>query len=461
MSSSSISSSSTEESWVSELQRNRHVPSKYADFIHDLSDLQTRIDRIKAGALQDGIQAFVLSCRKVHHRRDIKAEFRALKKSIVDQNLIDQLVRNRDLEGIRVLIKFKCGHLTEKQANQLDLRKLYQDSSFDRDVVTGLKIKVKKGHTCKELFAKMAELNLNFSHSVSKGSIHYRFTQTFQAPEYFEGRPISLFLVEHHNRLYVRCAWLSQSQSVWRITNKVFQDWISKSDMKEKAIALPIDINLFLHDLTRRPPEKLNSAKVNRLLHSVIAVSANKKDKAKTITIKKRKYFRLPDGDETKLAGESLTPDDYKKVRLIKTSKSHGKDLSPVFYPDFSARPRPVTITSSFYKEELKAVVIPSKCETFNYLFLENSNGHVFLAMVEIDEASLTKHGIKNKYPELEGLDMPLKEYRDQIDSSDIPKSQRSGDSIYVDSWNYLRELPVIQAYCTEFRKRKVPSRID
>lgn len=464
--SSSSSSSSSSESWTSELQRNKHVPRKYADFISELSELQTRIDDVKARALQKDIESFVQSCRKIHHRREGKAAFRALIKRIGDQNLIAQVAQNRDLEGIRSLIKFKCGLLTQQQADQLkpvDLGKLYQDSSFDRDVITGLRIKVKKGHTCKELFAKMAELNLSFSHPVSKGSTRYRFTQTFKASDYFEERPIALFLVEYHKRLYVRCAWLSQSQSVWRITNKVFKNWISKSDMKEKAIALPIDINLSLQNLQHSRGD-LNSAKVNRLLHCVITISSNEKPKANPITIKKRKYFRLPNGEETMLAGESLTPEDYKKIPLVNTPKSGAKDLARAFYPNFSVCSRRETIESSFYKDHLKATVIPSKCNTFTYLFLENSQGLAFLAMVEINKASLTKHGIKNKFPDIEGLDMPLYEYRDKIkkiDPSAIPKYQLSGDSTYVNAWNLLRQLPLIQAYCKGLGTQGVPARID
>ncbi|WP_042279613.1 hypothetical protein [Candidatus Protochlamydia sp. R18] len=119
--------------------------------------------------------------------------------------------------------------------------------------------------------------------------------------------------------------------------------------------------------------------------------------------------------------------------------------------PDFTNNERSQFINSPLYGR-LKADVFLSHDGTIRFLFLKNTLGHVFLAEAELVSEPLTIRGLKKKWVKLGALSLPLKEYPDQfvhtfISDSEREKIQRGKRLNYVQTWNYLREMPCIQNY--------------
>ena len=132
---------------------------------------------------------------------------------------------------------------------------------------------------------------------------------------------------------------------------------------------------------------------------------------------------------------------------------------SPEFAPDFGKKSHEFTIDSPLYGGKLVGRVYPSKNGEAQFLFYENpKTGRVFLSTVEMlqkegKENPINKYGVRTVTPDLEGMDSPLQEYLTNIKGkqlegflpSNFDKNDRNVK--YVSFWNFVREIPLINAY--------------
>lgn len=130
-------------------------------------------------------------------------------------------------------------------------------------------------------------------------------------------------------------------------------------------------------------------------------------------------------------------------------------------HPDFTFITEYQTELKEYGKIEVK--IVPSKDRSLQYAFYETIDGRTFLASVEkIKDNPINAYGLRGEALELENMDAPLLEYEIQIPPGYEPakrKENRYESKDYVNNWNYIRELEIIQLYYAE-QKRELPPKI-
>ncbi|WP_213106236.1 hypothetical protein [Candidatus Protochlamydia amoebophila] len=333
------------------------------------------------------------------------------------------------------------------------------------------KIVCKKGENPKfeGLLLNLQALNLNIQYRFKCNNVIYHFTNCFSlVKSFFERKPLVFSFVEKSEKIYPHLFWLSQSQSVWRRTDKKFPGWIGKSVHGEEWLSLPILINLKIFKILQKGVAQIsNEQHVGEFLNRVVAWS--EKD------VNQFDRFESPSGvltneiETTAIGAESTKDTSLNSVDIPGLSETHKNNmilLGPkelpkdprsndflVFEqsPDFTNNERTQFIDSPLYGR-LKADVFLSHDGTIRFLFLKNTLGHVFLAEAELVNKPLTIRGLKKKWVKLGALSLSLKEYPDQFDrtfisDSEQKKIQRGKQLNYVQTWNYLKEMPCIQNY--------------
>lgn len=246
-------------------------------------------------------------------------------------------------------------------------------------------------------------------------------------------------LVKIDEKVYPRLFCLSDSQGLWRV--------VPFGDKKDNVISyfgkgliesdtqLPFELNFALGEL--QPKESLEEKGINpvfvnsgRIFNVVYSENTNYED-----------HFTIL-GDENPLQLEvdkrKRTPDTIQlpsnpKCPDYKSKKMETKDLHLPLYGD------------------VKAVLVPSKDENFNYLFYQAKDRRVFLAGVQTTKDDINIFGVHGSALHLEDADAPLLEYKEQIDAGHRPLGGAStyeySGGRYQNNWNYIKKLPIIIDY--------------
>jgi hypothetical protein len=324
---------------------------------------------------------------------------------------------------------------------------------------------------------------LSVTHSFSTQGVTYYFTQTFTyKSSSLEKRPLVICFVEKDSKLYPKLFWLSQSQNIWRRTDKIFKNWIGKSKRGEGALALPIEVNIKLFKIhTKTQDERqfrdLPSDLGKKLLGYIVAWSDSKV--GDEVLKNGRRVLKIlgapPPDDTTEIESGSLS-NEIERAAWIGPEELSSNPESIYFFneneaPDFSKCFSRVDTKSPLYGR-LTASIFLSYNRKIRYLFLERKETqHVFLATAEIVNAPITKLGLKRKWIDSGSLALPLLEYPEQffLNSSRLRNQfwsrkakelrRNRSEPDYVCTWNYLRKVPFIKGYYKQ-TKRSVPPAI-
>ncbi|CAF24141.1 hypothetical protein [Candidatus Protochlamydia amoebophila] len=315
------------------------------------------------------------------------------------------------------------------------------------------------------LLSGMYTLNLKINYCIVYEDVKYHSTNCFTIiNSSFQKRPLIFAFIEKENKLYPRLFWLSKSQATWRRLDKTFKDHIGKTRSGEERLLIPIRINLRFFEILNEQDDiqPLDGSLGNDFLQYVVA----KSDKAvkKTPRTKDKKYHIVQDeqtlvqDEDSSVQDESgpfslkprETPENF-FINGIPAISSKNDFEDNAVKPNFTKVERSQVITSAFYGR-LRANVFLSNDENIRFLFLQNDLGHVFLAGAELINSPITRRGIRKKWVKLGSLSLPLKEYQKQFINEFISDSEkeeiRQGEQLtYVQTWNYLREMPCIQNY--------------
>jgi hypothetical protein len=324
------------------------------------------------------------------------------------------------------------------------------------------------------LMRALRKAGLACTHKHEYANVTYYFTNTFGYTYRFENRALIFCFVEKSKRLYPRLFWLSGSQGLWRNTDKIFKNWIGKSDRGEESLALPFKIDQVVHEIhnqTNQQSQYKNLSKElgERLLKHIIAWSIHSVgDLVLAHGLLMRKCKDNP-SHLTPLAHASSEQEDYSNFSIgpseLPEDPTNNVFMEEEYTPDFSNIEHPYIIRNSGTYGDLTARICPSKNKLLSFLFLE-SYKYVFLAGAEFVDSEITKQGLKKKYVQLGSLALPLLEYRSQFDdryltSYDKAKiNQRELEKKYngyVITWNYLKKMPLIIEYYQAVYKNICP----
>ncbi|CAF24139.1 ankyrin repeat domain-containing protein [Candidatus Protochlamydia amoebophila] len=399
------------------------------------------------------------------------------------RGLIHECAYAGNVETIQALTNLvstnSINNLLESKSKSGETALGYAKRKGHQGVIAYLKLPealLKKEIVCKKgadpklegLLLSMQALNLSIEHSFAYKNVTYHFTNCFLLEEsVFGKRPLIFAFIEKSEKIYPRLFWLSQSQSMWRRTDKIFKDWIGKSNKGEEWLALPILINLKIFKILQKGFAPIsNKTYVEEFLKRVVAWS----DKG----VQQPGWFLNPAGfltngnEKTAEGAESTDDTSSSSADVPKMPETHRGNilLGPEHLPedphlndfinkqqrpDFSKSVESQIIDSRLYGR-LKANVFLSCDRAIRFLFLQNHLNHVFLAGAELVEENVTIRGLKKNWVQLGSLSLPLLEYRDQfhdkfISDSEWDKISQGKQLTYVQTWNYLREMPCIQEY--------------
>ena len=261
-----------------------------------------------------------------------------------------------------------------------------------------------------------------------------------------------LALVKIGPHVFPRVFYHSNSQGHWRVmpaaSKRHFLHFGRLGGEIESDTALPMNLNLALQTILDKNSHKKEDIDI---LHLV-----------KTIT---------PYQDLTETYQANIVLQDFCRIdadapkMFVKFGIAHNGAPEPKFVhmpdneqlnPDFETCLYENSLVDPHYGP-ITQRVFASKDKTVQYLFIEASDGRAFLSYVElVNDNPINCFGVRSKALEVNGMDKPLLEYRQQIperfDALNAPK-YGCQDRNYDNCWNYVRELPIIQAY---YRERKL-----
>lgn len=256
-------------------------------------------------------------------------------------------------------------------------------------------------------------------------------------------------LVQMGDKVYPRIFYRSNSQATWRVIPDADKGshgfrFIGKGQA-EVDTQLPIELMLKLQSLPPATPDTIpgigDVVKTRSFFESLSTFSNH-------VGLDQISVFS-PDAPRYFIKGSSL---------MNRTPQPSQIPLptDPAHLPDFKARMTLQKFQDPQYGN-LTASVYPSMDRTIQYLFYEKKNGKVFLAAAEkVTNNPITPYGVRQAALDLHGADAPLLEYHDQIPKEYEPSVSTEDTERYKSNWNYVREIPLIQAFYAS-KKKTVP----
>lgn len=112
---------------------------------------------------------------------------------------------------------------------------------------------------------------------------------------------------------------------------------------------------------------------------------------------------------------------------------------------------------------KVKVKIFPSKDGLLHYTFYETKDKRVFIANIEkVKHNPINSYGLRSEALELHNLDAALLEYPAQVSPDYMPKDPKANRYLstrYINNWNYISELEIIQEYYIS-QKRPIPSKV-
>lgn len=276
--------------------------------------------------------------------------------------------------------------------------------------------------------------------------VNFYFTPAFLDT----GSHCVLTLIQIQNKVYPRVFYLSNSQGCWRVM-PVMNKYHGRygKGLAESDTQIPFKLNFALHTLPLNDKDDFESFKdiVKNSYDGNFSDSYEEGIQVET-------FITEPEIDNFQKGDRVIPWTPFPQT--IKLPEDNA-------LPNFKSSPVIRTVELRHYGK-IEAKIFNSKDQTKSYLFYEAKDGKVFLAGVEETQNNpISIFGVRKKGLALHGCDSPLLEYIQQIpkDFEPIDPSQNKyvDDSQYMNNWNYVREIPLIQMYYRE-QGRVLPEKI-
>lgn len=304
-----------------------------------------------------------------------------------------------------------------------------------------------------------------FSLEVENATIYLSFPYAFLG-----GRQIALAFVEVDEVVHCRVLYRSNSQFTWRLCDATSGGHIGKG-FHEFDKQLPIPVTAALLSLYDKVAElrsagdgdsKQSQAALAHLLFRgltedaqsgvrsgrVIRTSAGKywsKEYAAYVASEPLSFSEVGGWLQT---ASSLRVADVEKISLPPAEKL--PDVTHVLHAFQFESPAYAKLNEG--KGMLNGKVFLSRDGTMRYLFFEDLHGRAVLSSVESLSPQINIFGLRNRYPDVAGMDAPLIEYNQQIPKQ-LGGSRKPGVRL---NWNYVREQPIVKYYYRQ-QNRAVP----
>lgn len=288
------------------------------------------------------------------------------------------------------------------------------------------------------------------THHLQIGAVHYYCSPIFT----LDRHQAVIALVEIEGKLFPRVFYHSISQGTWRVLpyatkrnsedNQTEKELIHYGKGKcETDTQLPIPLNCALNALPSEQSPRC--PKAHQVIETSLSLLPHLREKDRTfdqLGIQIQPSMLLREGDDSDFIMGGM------HVPHPPDPQTNQMPMDENLHPDFS--------TKVMWRQEIqdygkiRAKIFPSKDRSLLYLFYEASDGRAFLASADTVQAKITSFGVREALIEMHSMDAPLLEYRQQVPSYHWPKEldkNRYQSTQYINQWNYVRQLPIIQQY--------------
>ena len=306
----------------------------------------------------------------------------------------------------------------------------------------------------------LKEMGVGPVRSVTVDNATYHLSQVFSLGG---GRTGAVAYIETPSGIRAHVVYRSNSQATWRVAQSSIRNRHFGKGIAESDTQLPLVLSQDLHQASKRPidlPDAPIDMGGSTNPGAFLLYALSEDGLGSTVA-------HTPNGGYASRAymesmAESATP----LARIGRTLETPGGKEVPlpadIKLPPAEKLPNFDQPGSSFEYENgryaqinggdgyLKGTLYDSHDGSVRYLLIEDRQGRVSVAGVELNDSPLTSFGVRKHYLDLEGLDHPLMEYASQV-PVDFGGNQSNS---YMSNWNYVRELPLIQHY---YRHKGIP----
>lgn len=292
----------------------------------------------------------------------------------------------------------------------------------------------------------LRECGIQFGPTTKTGNAKYQFSPIFTLPT---GYKALLFQVEIRGKKYLRTAYLSQSQNVFRLLPATVdleggKQWFDKG-IGEESLNLPLPIQKILgadlaaiglanYPKSTPPNSRCNAAKYEEIFET--SVWSDPVDRKKRYTQRKpfNQAFKSPLRVAEECSNEHFAGEDE--------FLEHIQSIHQADYDMPDCRKGLDGFSSySGLSDQVDGRIIPSRDRKVHYLLYRDSAGGKWFGGAEIPESSINIYGVRSKPVFLGCLGSPLWEYPQQIPYGFRAKELHLKDPSYASNRRVLKAI--------------------
>lgn len=390
---------------------------------NEIKELKESINAKELKKINEEIASKEKKLQESINAKEIKNLKTKINAKVIEENakeierLKSKIASKNDTPGLSIVdskfIKATASEVKEIKSQMVNVNKKYRDD---------------------ETFEVMKNFNLIPDNKLKVGNATYYCSIPFTHKD----KIMTVGLVKVDEKVYPRLFCLSDSQGLWRVVpfGDKRDDKISYfgKGLIESDTQLPFELHFALVDL--QPKEKLLEEKG---INPVFVNTGRNLNDIYTESTKYEDHFNIV-GDEDlfelQARGKKRTPET---IQLPSSAKC----------PDYKSKKMAIKSLNLPLYGDIKAIIVPSRDENFNYLFYQAKDKRVFLAGVQSNKPDINIFGVHETAFNLEEADAPLLEYKKQIDPRYAwgnSTYEYSGEH-YRNNWNYVKNLPIIKDY--------------
>jgi hypothetical protein len=339
--------------------------------------------------------------------------------------------------------KFKTWSLTFLSNGRIIVAKGKQLYEVTSDKIKDSLAKWKVAHALRNTISYAKDQN--FVNNLRKNDLLPKFTVVVQGVNYHlsdiinikNGRKVVFAIIENGKKRIFQTLASSNSQGTFRVIPMILQDQAISS----ASIEVPNEVEAFLGNKLLKNEVRTDISKTaatSLLISSVPDNLITKKDEQHPLfnefgNLKSKPLLSDRDGHILENADKGIRPEN---IRIANRD----------WEPDFTIKPVLKYKTSTNLAGEVEAQVFRSRNQQIEFTVLKDKAGKIWFAKIVDVKSPINNAGLRREFFTAKSLLKPRWEYGTEIPIQYAGEPNRN-DKNYLDEWNYLKRIPVIQDY--------------
>lgn len=339
--------------------------------------------------------------------------------------------------------KFKTWSLTFLSNGRIIVAKGKQLYEVTSDKIKDSLAKWKVAHALRNTVSYAKDQN--FVDNLRKNDLLPKYTVEVQGVNYHlsdiinikNGRKVVFAIIENGKKRIFQTLASSNSQGTFRVIPMVLQN----QSFSSASVEVPNEVEAFLGNKLLKNEVRSDISKTaatSLLISSVPDSLITKKDEQHPLfnefgNLKSKPLLSDRDGNILENSDRGIKPEN---IRIANRD----------WEPDFTIKPVLKYKTSTHLAGEIEAQVYRSRNHQIEYTVLKDKAGKIWLAKIVDVKSPINNAGLRREFFAAKSLLKPRWEYAGEVPAQYAGEPNRN-DKNYLDEWNYLKRIPVIQDY--------------